>query len=1511
MAYAKPASARLVQADDPSKPSQSISFLIVVAVSRTVLTKWLLSGNDAFSFPVTYSAVSCIATSLTILALAVFGELEVQPLHRRHWRSFLMVAALTALDMGATNIAVESISLALQQTIKATLPVMVVFLERVMTNKTHARLVYLSLVPLTAGPVLAAVGSSKVDFNLAGSLWMVVGVFASGLKSVLLYTAIRDIRADMGMGSFLLWLELSTLVVLLPWSVFNGELTELRDWNKFNDLGEWAIIVSVSLLGGLRAFATTLVLRYSDPISLASANVLIQMTTVVLSIFIFGTHLTVLLLFGTVVSLGGFALFTVAKFTHSLAPADELVTDQHGVPLEGEATSVDKGGVTSETTALLGASHGLGSKHHHQQQQFRRGKGGGGGGPALKKEANKLFTSHNAQLQEYSDERQWAGFGPAGNVLFAEGEAVKVRRPRGYNALMRVLVVAHLLTGAAYLMWISQNLAGSLGLILGPAFLVAEFLSYLMRVVCFTQYWTKQQKIVCPLHRLYPTFPEEQWPTVQFCVTHYKEPVHETYATLKALLEMDYPPDKLEINILDDGYFARRGPGRYDVHEIGLEMTDMIRSTLQSLVRNDGVNEFTWQAGNESRPDAAEQGSHVVEFKHECFPTIRHICRRKGEVSHFKGGNLNNAIFNVLTGSQNQFFAFLDCDMAPTNDFLQLTIPLFLHYDGTFWRPDYVTGMCQAPQSFGNVGSNGSDDPLAQVQDFYWRRTMQHLDRWGLVHYYGTNVVIFRPALEDCMGWQYGVLSEDTPTGANLTQLGWKAVYLDQDVAVGLCKDTVEETLIQRKRWAMGNVMWWILTTPILRFFTSVDFQNPPKWQEQSQKYRRLLREAVDAGQRGYNAGDGDWTEDEDMRSGGGDSEGGYGARFSNEQVDAGCFGGIVIEEFGGVGGADRGSHGRGAQSPRRQSVGRGCDDPESTTGHYDPGLLQRQARMRNWVVSMMHNWSYLHVKCSNQVAAYWFIAYMATAWYMMTMAGESKYTPSSSMNLNVLAPAIHFVVTTTVLYTIGPQSGLWRACQDRFAFAWVRIVAIVESLQMAGGCSAAGPWNAKVGTVLIMPPLAIFGTTLAILVYSSVLCFEHGSDCFEGLSSSSPFEATVPVQLVGLFLGFVVCLSMWPIVRSSVSNICGYPMYKLRLLPAGSTWPYFLALAPLAMVSLLWLVWGTVSTTDTEIFISEATKLTATQLCVSGNIAPSLFVLGCAKCGTTSLFTDMTSVMPQIDPGRRLAAGESTSKIKSKHFFDDKTSFEASGGLAAYFDHYETCSASAELSGSAVTVSADFTESTLESDKSSERIYESYSESERAQLRFLVILRDPVERLFSYFESARADGTLDLTGFEDALSDDCLDDPADCDEVRSLSFETWVNYQVARVDSCLEEDYERALWPHCGTEGLFAGLYSEQLEQVMTYFQAEQIGMVRYESYRDSGPGTLKNVAKWLGLQISLGDMTESSRLQVTDYTDSLTDVTRRTLDDFYDPYTTALYELVGNEGLSFIDTIEKKDLF
>jgi len=1072
------------------------------------------------------------------------------------------------------------------------------------------------------------------------------------------------------------------------------------------------------------------------------------------------------------------------------------------------------------------------------------------------------------ECAQFHEDREWSGFGPTENINFGPGETVKIKYPKSYNNLMRLLIIAHFVTGCVYIVWLAEEMMSPATWVfmylIGPMFLLAETLSFVTRIVCFVQYVTKQHKAICPLYKLEPCFPESEWPVVQFCVTHYREPVHETYQTIKNLIDMDYPMHKLEINILDDGYFNCKN-GVYTVSPVGQEMTDMIRALVSRIARGHGSahTEHSYDCASERRPEAAPQGSRVLEFKHESLPTVRQIGRRRGKESHFKGGNLNNAIFNVLDSDEFQFYAFLDCDMAPTPDFLQLSMSQFFKLDNGKWVPNWEVGMTQAPQCFNNVAeTNGDDDPLFQQTDVYWRRTMAHLDYWGLVHYYGTNVVMFKPALEDILGWQYGVLSEDTPTGANLTRFGWKALYIDQNIAEGLVKDTVVDTLSQRKRWAIGNIMWGLLKArKSLKCLLTDNFYNPPFYDSYLEREKAALSgENMDIPNKSLTLL-GSATTDIDA--------------YSPEDA-------LPTEETSSLSAAAR-------------DIGYDC----------------RKKRATGFWQQFMWSWSYWHVTWSNPVNGYWFVAYVATALYMLS----GFLFSSTAVAINVLYPAVHFAVTTTILFVIGPQSTMWRGCQDRFAFAWVRLIAIFDSLDKAMKEQRPSPWNSSAYMELMAPPFTIFLIIFSMWAFSFTNCALDYNTCFKDVSSDSYVSAIIPTQIMGLFLGSVILVSMWPLFRCSLSNMLGFPMYKFRMLPGGASVPYLLAFAPVIILGSLYVFMVV------DDAAARSTTSYSAQICISGqngeNVAPSVFVVGCAKCATTSLFEDMSDHFPTLDVGTREGGKNRTHassvSIKDKHFFDEESVYQQ--GWSWYTSKYSNCSTDTDNQ----IVGADFTETYLESGTMTARkIHADYSQLAPShgvevytKLRFVVMLRDPVDRLFSYYNSAKADGTLDVTGV--TLSSACKADIASCE---SLTFDGWAHDQVTRASDCEKANPDEGLWPSCGDTGLFGGLYELQIAEYMNYFNSSQIAVVPMEAYTNDAPQLLSNVADWLKLDFVRNGMTSAadastSEMESASGSDVMSAATRSMLGSFYEPHVKDLYDLISRSDITFIDIMEVQDIF
>jgi cellulose synthase (UDP-forming) len=118
-----------------------------------------------------------------------------------------------------------------------------------------------------------------------------------------------------------------------------------------------------------------------------------------------------------------------------------------------------------------------------------------------------------------------------------------------------------------------------------------------------------------PLHRTPIALPSDdiEWPHVDLLIPTYNEPLSLVRYTALAALNIDYPPDKLHVYILDDG------------------------------TRED-FSEFAAEAG------------------------VGYLTREVH--SHAKAGNINHA----LTMMESPFVAIFDCDHVPTRSFLQMTL---------------------------------------------------------------------------------------------------------------------------------------------------------------------------------------------------------------------------------------------------------------------------------------------------------------------------------------------------------------------------------------------------------------------------------------------------------------------------------------------------------------------------------------------------------------------------------------------------------------------------------------------------------------------------------------------------------------------------------------------------------------------------------------------------------------------------------------------------------------------
>nr|WP_298415928.1 UDP-forming cellulose synthase catalytic subunit [uncultured Halomonas sp.] len=192
--------------------------------------------------------------------------------------------------------------------------------------------------------------------------------------------------------------------------------------------------------------------------------------------------------------------------------------------------------------------------------------------------------------------------------------ALIVRRLPGRFSTL-ILVVLSLTVSCRYLWWrytSTLNWDDGLDMTFGLLLLGAETYSWLVLILGYFQ-------TLWPLNRKPVSLPEDtrEWPSVDLMIPTYNESLEVVRPTVLAALGLDWPKDKINIYLLDDGK----------------------RAAFRDFAADVGVGYITRDDNN-----------------------------------HAKAGNLNHA----LTVTQGDYIAIFDCDHVPQRSFLQMTMGWFL-----------------------------------------------------------------------------------------------------------------------------------------------------------------------------------------------------------------------------------------------------------------------------------------------------------------------------------------------------------------------------------------------------------------------------------------------------------------------------------------------------------------------------------------------------------------------------------------------------------------------------------------------------------------------------------------------------------------------------------------------------------------------------------------------------------------------------------------------------------------
>jgi cellulose synthase (UDP-forming) len=172
--------------------------------------------------------------------------------------------------------------------------------------------------------------------------------------------------------------------------------------------------------------------------------------------------------------------------------------------------------------------------------------------------------------------------------------------------------------------------------------------------------------------------------------------------------------------------------------------------------------------------------------------------------SHAKAGNLNAA----LPRTEGDLVFVLDADHVPMPDALDALVGYF---------DDERMALVQTPHDFFNHDSVQHYVVGRHEQSLFYRVVCPGKDRHGAAYWCGSAALINRRALLEIGGVATETIAEDFHTTIRLMRHGWRSRYHDEVLVQGLAPHDLDGYLLQRDRWARGNLAVFRLPESPLR----------------------------------------------------------------------------------------------------------------------------------------------------------------------------------------------------------------------------------------------------------------------------------------------------------------------------------------------------------------------------------------------------------------------------------------------------------------------------------------------------------------------------------------------------------------------------------------------------------------------------------------------------------------------------------------------------------------------
>ncbi len=317
-----------------------------------------------------------------------------------------------------------------------------------------------------------------------------------------------------------------------------------------------------------------------------------------------------------------------------------------------------------------------------------------------------------------------------------------------------LLISLSALTTLRYLFYrtvYTLNFEGWINSIFSALLYIAELYAIITLFLAYFQ--TLKQSDRRPI----PLITAAQYLTVDVYIPTYNEAVEIVRKTVLGALAIDYPPEKKQVYILDDGRAEKYRDRRAALQQ----MCDELGCTLLTRDNND----------------------------------------------HAKAGNINTA----LPRTHGDLVLILDCDHIPARSFLQETVGFF---------GDAKVALVQTPHWFYNPDPFERNlltrGRVPVGNELFYKVLQKGNDYWNAAFFCGSAAVVRRQYVVEIGGIATETVTEDCHTSLRLHSLGYDTIYYDKIMVAGLAPEKFSSYVGQQVRWARGMAQILRIENPLL-----------------------------------------------------------------------------------------------------------------------------------------------------------------------------------------------------------------------------------------------------------------------------------------------------------------------------------------------------------------------------------------------------------------------------------------------------------------------------------------------------------------------------------------------------------------------------------------------------------------------------------------------------------------------------------------------------------------------